>query len=138
MSKCKYTSIGGQALIEGIMMKSPEKTAVAVRTPDKNIDITYMNDVSLKEKYKFLGLPIIRGVLGFVESMILGYKALMHSADKSGFTDLMSEYGVKTCVYGHLHGRDAFKNGLKGEYNGVEYKLVSLDYLQGRPEEVII
>ena len=52
--------------------------------------------------------------------------------------DLMTEYGVKTCVYGHLHGKDAFKYGLKGEYNNVEYKLVSLDYLQGRPEEVII
>ena len=39
MAKAKYTAIGGQALIEGIMMKSPEKTALAVRCPDKNIDI---------------------------------------------------------------------------------------------------
>ena len=52
----------------------------------------------------------------------------------SGFTDLMTKYGVKTCVYGHLHGKDAFKNGIKGIYNGVEYKLVSLDYLEGKPE----
>ncbi len=51
----------------------------------------------------------------------------------SGFTDLMSQYGVKTCVYGHLHGKDGFKNGLQGIYNGVEYKLVSLDYLEGEP-----
>ena len=43
MAKAKYTAIGGQALIEGIMMKSPEKTALAVRCPDKNIDITYLN-----------------------------------------------------------------------------------------------
>lgn len=56
----------------------------------------------------------------------------------SGFTQLMSEYGVKTCVYGHLHGRDAFKNGIKSVYNGVQYRLVSLDYLDARPEEVII
>ena len=56
----------------------------------------------------------------------------------SGFTQLMSEYGVKTCVYGHLHGRDAFKNGIKSVYNGVQYRLVSLDYLDTRPEEVII
>ena len=69
---------------------------------------------------------------------VLHYPPTNEKHHKSGFTDLMSEYGVKTCVYGHLHGRDAFKNGLKGEYNGVEYKLVSLDYLQGRPEEVII
>ena len=56
----------------------------------------------------------------------------------SGFTQLMSEYGVETCVYGHLHGRDAFKNGIKSVYNGVQYRLVSLDYLDARPEEVII
>ena len=50
----KYTSIGGQALIEGIMMKSPEKTALAVRMPDKSIDITYLNGKSIREKYKIL------------------------------------------------------------------------------------
>ena len=56
----------------------------------------------------------------------------------SGFTDLMTKYGVKTCVYGHLHGKDAFKNGIKGIYNAVEYKLVSLDYLEGKPELIYI
>ena len=89
--KCKYTSIGGQALIEGIMMKSPEKTAMGVRVPDGSIDITYFDQKSLRSKYKILGLPIIRGVVGFVESMIQGYKAMMISADKSGFTDLEEE-----------------------------------------------
>ena len=84
----KYTSIGGQALIEGIMMKSPEKTALAVRLPDKSIDITYLNGKSIREKYKILKLPILRGIVGFIESMIQGYKAMMLSADKSGFTDL--------------------------------------------------
>ncbi len=83
----KYTSIGGQALIEGIMMKSPEKTALAVRLPDKNVDITYLTAKSLRDKYKILSLPVIRGVVGFVESMLQGYKAMMLSANKSGFTD---------------------------------------------------
>ena len=87
----KYTSIGGQALIEGIMMKSPEKTVLAVRMPNKEIDISYFDEKSIKEKYKILGLPIIRGVVGFVESMIQGYKAMMISADKSGFTDFEEE-----------------------------------------------
>lgn len=87
----KYTSIGGQALIEGIMMKSPEKTALAVRMPDKSIDITYLNGKSIREKYKILKLPILRGIAGFIESMIQGYKAMMLSADKSGFTDLDEE-----------------------------------------------
>lgn len=88
MPKCKYTSIGGQALIEGIMMKSPEKTAMAVRTKTKEIDITYLEEKSLRKKSKILNLPVIRGVLAFAESLINGYKALMLSAEKSGFTDL--------------------------------------------------
>ena len=92
----KYTSIGGQALIEGIMMKSPEKTALAVRLPDKSIDITYLNGKSIREKYKILKLPILRGIAGFIESMIQGYKAMMLSADKSGFTDLEEENKEKT------------------------------------------
>ena len=91
MSKCKYTSIGGQALIEGIMMKSPEKTALAVRVPDGGIDITYMNDKKPSDRPKILRLPIIRGVVNFVASMLQGYKAMMISAEKSGFTDLEEE-----------------------------------------------
>ena len=87
----KYTSIGGQALIEGIMMKSPEKTALAVRCPDKSIDISYLSGNSIKNKYKILSLPVIRGVAGFIESMAQGYKAMMMSAEKSGFTDLEEE-----------------------------------------------
>ncbi len=84
----KYTAIGGQALIEGIMMKSPEKTAMAVRKPDKTIDISYLEYKSLRERYKIFKLPILRGIVGFVESMIQGYGAMMKSADISGFTDL--------------------------------------------------
>ena len=69
---------------------------------------------------------------------VLHYPPTNERHHKSGFTELMTEYGVKNCVYGHLHGKDAFKNGIQGQYNNVEYKLVSLDYLQGRPEEVTI
>ncbi len=88
MSKSKYTAIGGQALIEGIMMKSPEKTAMAVRTKDGKIDVSEVSELNLRKKYKILALPFIRGVIAFAESMINGYKALMLSAEKSGFTDL--------------------------------------------------
>lgn len=91
-NKCKYTSIGGQALIEGIMMKSPnKKIALAVRLPNGNIDITHMRDKSIKDKYKFFAIPIIRGVVSFAESMISGYKAMMISADKSGYADEVDE-----------------------------------------------
>ena len=91
----KYTAIGGQALIEGIMMKSPQKTALAVRTKEGTIDIEMMNYRSLRERNKILGLPIIRGVVGFVESMLQGYKAMMLSAEKSGFADLEEEENSK-------------------------------------------
>lgn len=87
MSKCKMTSIGGQALIEGIMMRGPKKQALAVRTKDNNIDISFLEFKSIKEKYKFLNLPVLRGVVNFIESMIHGYKAMMLSAEKSGYLD---------------------------------------------------
>ncbi len=88
MSKCKKTSIGGQALIEGIMMKGPEKTVIAVRNKEKEIELINVEEKHLKDKYKFFGAPVVRGVVNFVEAMIQGYKALMISADKSGMTDL--------------------------------------------------
>ena len=87
----KYTAIGGQALIEGILMKSPEKTALAVRKPDGEIDISFMSGKSIRERVLILKLPILRGIAGFVESMIQGYRAMMISAEKSGFADLEEE-----------------------------------------------
>lgn len=88
----KYTSIGGQALIEGIMMKNPQKkTALAVRKPDKTIDISFIDDKSIKDKYPILQLPVLRGVVTYIETMIQGYKAMMKSADISGFTDIEEE-----------------------------------------------
>ena len=96
MSKCKMTSIGGQALIEGIMMRGPKKQALAVRTKDNNIDISFLNFTSIKEKYKFLNLPILRGVVNFIESMVNGYKAMMLSAEKSGYLDEEEERKPKS------------------------------------------
>lgn len=55
----------------------------------------------------------------------------------SGFTDLFEEYGVKKVVFGHLHGKDAYDNGLQGIRNNVEYKLTSLDYLKCVPYKII-
>lgn len=85
--KCKYTSIGGQALIEGIMMKSPTKTVMAVRGKNGEIILEPVKYTSIKDKYKFLNLPVIRGVVNFVESMIQGYGATMKSAELSGFAE---------------------------------------------------
>ena len=84
---CKKTSIGGQALIEGIMMRGPKRSVMAVRKKDGSIDISERKFTNLKEKYPVLKLPIIRGVAGFVESMVIGYKAMMDSAEISGYLD---------------------------------------------------
>ena len=77
------TSIGGQALIEGIMMRGPKGNAMSVRMPDGTIETEVDQYVPIQKKYKFLGMPIIRGVVGFAESMITGYKYMMKSADKA-------------------------------------------------------
>ena len=84
---CKATSIGGQALIEGIMMRGPQRTALACRLPDGGISVEEIKETRLKDKYKILGLPILRGTVNFVESMVFGYKAMMISAERSGMLD---------------------------------------------------
>ena len=89
MSKKKHiTSVGGQALIEGVMMQGPKGVATAVRKPDNSICVEYHDVKHLKDKNKIFGLPIIRGIVAFIESMILGYKLLMYSAEVSGMEDI--------------------------------------------------
>lgn len=75
------TTIGGQALIEGVMMKGPGKISMAVRKPDSVIELKVDEINSIGKKYKVLSLPFIRGVVGLVEAMIIGTNALMYSAD---------------------------------------------------------
>ena len=82
------TSVGGQALIEGIMMQGPKGAAMSVRLPDGTIDTEEKEFRHIRDKVKFLGFPVIRGCVNFVESMIFGYKCLMESAEKSGFEEL--------------------------------------------------
>ena len=84
---CKMTSIGGQALLEGIMMKGPHKTVMATRLPDKTIDIEQLHEKHVKDKFKPFGWPIIRGSVNMIESLIMGYKALMKSAEKLGIDE---------------------------------------------------
>lgn len=89
MSKKQHiTSVGGQALIEGVMMQGPKGVATAVRKPDDTICVEYHDVKHIRDKYKFFGLPIIRGIVAFVESLILGYKLLMYSAEVSGMEDI--------------------------------------------------
>lgn len=75
------TSIGGQALIEGIMMKGPKGTAMSVRLPDGSIDTELEENTG--KKNPVMKIPVVRGVYAFADSMISGYKYLMKSADKA-------------------------------------------------------
>lgn len=77
---CYRTSIGGQALIEGVMMRGPKKQAIVVRT--ENGLVTKVEDIKLlKEKYPVVGWPFIRGAVNFISSMAAGVRALMFSAE---------------------------------------------------------
>ncbi len=76
----KRTTIGGQALIEGIMMRGPEKQAIAVRDQAGEIVLTTEALKFIKNRYPILGWPLIRGVVNFGGSMVSGVKALMYSA----------------------------------------------------------
>ncbi len=87
MAKEKRTSIGGQALIEGIMMRGPHKTVMSCRLPDGGISTEEIEWGSASKKYKILTWPIIRGAVALVDSMLNGYKALMLSAERSGMLD---------------------------------------------------
>lgn len=75
------TSIGGQALIEGVMMRGPKDIAMAVRKPDNEIELKIEKLNTLGMRHKVFTLPFIRGVVGLVEAMFIGTKSLMFSAE---------------------------------------------------------
>ena len=79
---------GGQALMEGIMMNGPQGAAMSVRKTDGSIVTVPKEFKHVREKVKILGIPVIRGIVNFIESMLLGYKCLMESAELSGQLEL--------------------------------------------------
>lgn len=95
MAKVKRVSVGGQALIEGILMKGPKCSAMALRLPDGTIEVEEKKMTSLREKNKFFALPVIRGVVSFVESMVEGYKCLMESAEKVSFDEIKNDDDIE-------------------------------------------
>ena len=80
------TSIGGQAIIEGVMMRGPHKTAMAVRKSNGEI-ICEVNENGTKKRNRFMRLPIVRGCVNFIDSLIIGMKALMFSANQIDLED---------------------------------------------------
>jgi uncharacterized protein YqhQ len=76
-------AIGGQAVIEGVLMRTNEKYAIAVRQPSGKIIVKKEKYISRTKKNKFLGLPFVRGIIMLWETLMLGYKALTFSANES-------------------------------------------------------
>ena len=76
----RYSGIGGQAVMEGVMMKNQDNYAVAVRKPNKEIEVMVSEYTGIMKNQKLKNMPIIRGVLNFIDSMVLGMRTLTYSA----------------------------------------------------------
>ena len=111
---CKKTSIGGQALMEGIMMRGPKKTAMAVRNPDGEI-VLEVSGNSTKTPV-IAKIPVVRGVYSFAMSMIQGYKCLMRSAEISGLEEAEEE--MRREKEAKKAAKAAKKAAKKGEESG--------------------
>lgn len=93
--KNKKTSIGGSALIEGVMMRGPHVTAMAVRKPDGEIDISQWDTTNGKKTPWYKKTPFVRGMFNLFDSMAVSYKCLMKSADIAGFEEEPSAFEKK-------------------------------------------
>ena len=96
--------IGGQALIEGVMMRKKNTIAMAVRLPDGNIDKEKFN-ITFLEKIKWYSkIPIFRGIVEMIVSFIIGYKCLLKSAQKAGIEEIEEEKNNKkdNVIFGML------------------------------------
>ena len=84
---CRLNRVGGQAVLEGVMMKAGDRTVTTCRKGDGTLVVTDDNFVSIRKKYKVLNIPILRGVINFVEMMMLSVKTLGASADALGLEE---------------------------------------------------
>ena len=81
---CPRVDIGGQAVMEGVMMKAPDAIAIAVRRPDDSIVVKRQEYVAPSKKHKWMGLPIIRGVVNFCTMLSMGMSTLEASTQMLG------------------------------------------------------
>ena len=85
---CRKNRVGGQAVIEGVMMKNGSTVALAVRKEDGTIEIDKSEFIAVKTKHKWINIPILRGIVGFFESLILSFKTLSKATDMLGLDEL--------------------------------------------------
>lgn len=105
--KPKCVSVGGQAVMEGVMMQGPQKAALAVRKPDGKVALKIEPVKKLSDKYPVLGWPVIRGVVNFVAQLASGMKMLMASAEMAGMDEEEpSEFDKKVAKILHMKAED--------------------------------
>ncbi len=129
MAEIRKTAIGGQALIEGIVMRGRHVAAMGIRLPNGEIEMTEKKLSPIREKYKIAGVPVIRGVVNFIESIVFGYDCLMESAEKSGFEDVEAESKVDKWIEEHLGDKMMTIIGVISAILGVGLSLVLFMYL---------
>jgi len=87
-------TVGGQAVMEGVLMRAPEGLAIAVRRSDQTISVTRRKTASSVSRSRFFRLPIVRGAVALVDTLVIGLDALMYSAAESGDEDLQLSKGT--------------------------------------------
>lgn len=95
-------TVGGQAVLEGVMMKGKDDYAISVRREDGTISLKSFKYTSIKNKYKIFRFPIIRGIVGFIESMVLSFKTLSISAEQYGLDDSEPESKLDKWLSEHM------------------------------------
>ncbi len=95
----KKLQVGGQAVIEGVMMKSPSKISVAVRKPNGKISVKVNRHKSFTKKHALLGIPVVRGFVELVDMLIIGVKALTYSANEASDDDEQLSNGELTLTF---------------------------------------
>lgn len=110
VSDMKPSGIGGQAVIEGIMMRNKDKYSIAVRKPDNEIEVVVRESRLITEKYPWLNLPIIRGIVNFVDSLVTGISTINYSA--SFYDDPAEQEKTKIDEVGKNILKDKFESVL--------------------------
>lgn len=90
----KNIPVGGQAVIDGVMMRSPNWYSVAIRKQSGEVDVKLFPIISIVKKYPIAKAPLIRGIVAFIENLILGFKSLVYSAEKISIAEEREEVKI--------------------------------------------
>jgi len=102
---CRLGKVGGQAVLEGVMMKAGNRTVTSCRKPDGSVYVSDANFVSVRQKHKILDIPVLRGVVNFIEMMKLSVKTMTASAEAMGLDEIDEESRFEKWLKRHFGAR---------------------------------